>query len=188
MHLRANLILLLLFPLLLAGCRPPAAAPVYLAPGVPVRLCLPQEGPDLFVTQEVVFHLPGGRQETALAAIENKGGTLSLVASTPAGMTLFVVRVRGTSATVDARVSIPGDLDPRALAALVQFALWPADAVERSLGPGVRFEQDGPRRTLLRNGKVVWTVVRDGGAPPYRSLVLDNPAMGLSVHIRTVAD
>jgi hypothetical protein len=161
---------------------------VLVAPGVPFQLCPPEDGPDLFVTQEVVFHLPGGRRETALAVIENGGGTLNLVASTPMGQTLFVVRVHGTAATVDARVALPEGLDPRVLVALVEFALWPAEAVGRNLAAGIRFEQDGGRRTLLRNGKVVWTVTRDGEAPPYDRLMLLNPALGLGVDIRTVRE
>jgi hypothetical protein len=184
---RRPAILALLLPLLLAGCRRPAGE-VLVAPRVPFRLCPPEAGPDLFVTQEVVFHLPGGRRETALAVIENGGGTLSLVASTPMGQTLFVVRLRGTVATVDARAPLPGGLDPRALAALVEFALWPAEAVGRNLAPGIRFEQDGARRTLLRDGKVAWTVIRDGEAPPYSRMELVNPDLGLDVDIRTVTE
>ena len=178
----------LLFVLLLAGCRPPVIPDVYVAPGVPFRLCPPGASPDFFVTQEVVFHFPGGREETALAVIENKGGTLSLVASTPMGQTLFIVKVRGGAVSVDTRIPIPGDLDPRVLPALVQFALWPAEAVRASLGPGIRFEQDGARRTLLRKDKVVWTVTREGQALPFRRLLLENPALGMSVAIRTVED
>ena len=178
----------LLIVLLLAGCRPPVAPDVYVAPGVPFRLCPPRANRDFFVNQEVVFHFPGGRQETAIAVIENKGGTLSLVASTPMGQTLFIVRVKGAEVSVDARIPIPGDLDPRVLPALVEFALWPAEAVRASLGAGIRFEEDGPRRTLWRKDKVVWTVTREGEAPPFRRLVLENPALGMSVVIRTLAD
>ena len=181
----APAILALLLPLLLAGCRRPG---VYLAPGAPFRLCLPEDGPELFVTQEAEFLLPGGRRETALATLENHAGTLRLVASTPLGLTLFVVTVQGAAATVDARVPLPAALDPKLLAALVQFALWPADAVGRSLGPGTEFLEDGPRRSLLRHGKVLWRVTRDGAAPPFRSLLLENPALGLTVRIRTRED
>jgi hypothetical protein len=181
-------LILLVLAFLSWGCRPPVVTDVYVAPGVPFRLCLPQDGPDLFVTQEVVFTFPGGRKETALAVIENKGGAMSMVASTPMGQTLFTVRVKGRAVAVDARIAIPGDLDPRVLPALVQFALWPSEVVRASLGPGVRFEEDGGRRTLLRKDKVVWTVDREGAAPPFKRLTLDNPALGMSVSIRTVED
>ena len=123
-----------------------------------------------------------------MAVLENKAGTLSMVASTPMGQTLFIVKLRGATATVDARIPIPGDLDPRVLPALVEFALWPAEAVRAGLGPGIRFEQDGNRRTLLRKDKVVWTVVREGQAPPFQRLFLENPALGMSVAIRTLED
>ncbi len=185
---RRVLTLLLLLPLLLAGCRRPAVTQVYVAPGVPFRLCPPEAGPDLSVTQEVVFELPGGRRETVLAAIENRGGRMSLVASTPLGQTLLVIRARDGEMQVDARIPVPGDLDPRVLPALVQFALWPAEALRAGLGPEARLEQEGPRRTLLRKDKVVWTITREGAAPPYRRLVLENPALGLSVQVRTLED
>ncbi len=190
MHLRRGLtsILLLLLPLLLAGCRRPATTRVYLAPGMPFRLCPPEAGPDLSVTQEVVFQFPGGRRETALAAIENQGGRLSLVASTPLGQTLFVVRAQDGEVKVDARIPLPGDLDPRVLPALVQLALWPAEALRAGLGPEARLEQDGARRTLLYQDKVVWTVIWEGTAPPYRRLELTNPVLGLSVRVRTLED
>ncbi|MGA2081527.1 MAG: DUF3261 domain-containing protein [Holophaga sp.] len=181
------LLLSLSLPLLLAGCRRPATQ-VYVAPGVPFRLCPPEAGPELSVNQEVVFQLPDGRRETALAAIENHGGVLNLVASSPLGQTLVVIRVKGLDAAVDARIPIPGDLDPKVLAALVEFALWPEAALRASLGPGVRLEQDGDKRTLLRKDKVVWTVTREGTAPPFRRLVLENPAMGLTVRVRTLGD
>ena len=183
-----NLTRLLLLPLLLAGCRAPETTTVQVAPGVPFRLCPPEAGPDFFANQEVVFQFPGGRQETVMAAIENRGGGLSLVASSAMGQTLFIVRVKGTAVTVDTRIPIPGDLDPRVLPALVEFTLWPVEALRAGLGAGIALTAEGDRRTLTRRGKVVWTVVREGAAPPFRSMVLDNPALGMSVRIRTLED
>jgi hypothetical protein len=196
MHRRLPMPCLLLIPLLLAGCRPPGNAPVPIAPGAQLWLCPPQDAPDLFATQEVRFLLPGGRQETVLVVLENRDGNLSLVASTPMGQTLFVVRVRdldpgvgaGVQAAVDVRVPLPAGLDPRTLAALVQFALWPDAAVARSLGPGLSLRRDAAGRSLLRAGRVVWSVTWDGEAPPYRTLELRNPAMDLDLKIRTVPE
>jgi hypothetical protein len=179
----------LLLPALLAlGCRAPRTATVQVAPGVPFQLCLPEAGPDFFANQEVRFRFPGGRQETVMAAIENRGGRLNLVASSPMGQTLFVVRMKGAEVAVDTRIPIPGDLDPRVLPALVQFSLWPEEALRPALGQGIRLESDGARRTLLRKGRPVWTVLREGEAPPYRSLLLENPALGMSVQITTLED
>jgi hypothetical protein len=178
--------MLLLLALLASGCRPPAADVVHLAPGTPFRLCPPEAAPDFFANQEVVFGTRAGRQEILLATIENRAGVLNLVASTPLGQTLFIVRVQSGAVTVDARVPLPDRLDPRLLPALVQFALWPAEAVRAGLDPGTRLEQDGPRRTLWRRGKVVWTVTREGEAPPFRSLLLEHPGLGLTLRIRTL--
>jgi hypothetical protein len=182
------LTLTLLLPLLLAGCRQPAATQVYVAPGVPFRLRPPEAGPEFYALQEVIFTLPGGRQETAVAAIENRGGVLSMVASTPVGQTLFSIRLQGSAVALDLRVGIPGDLDPRVLPALVEFALWPAAAVEKGLGPGIRFRDQGDLRELLRKDKVVWSVLREGDPPAYRRLTLENPALGLRVQIRTLEE
>jgi len=176
---------LLLLLLLLAGCRPPVGT-VYLARGVPFRLCPPEAEADFFATQEVDFTLPGGRRELLLAAVENRGGVLSMVVSTPMGQTLFTVRVQSGAAAVDARVPLPAQLDPRLLPALVQFALWPEPVLRAGLAPGIRLEQDGARRTLLRKDKVVWTVLREGEGPLYRGLTLESPDLGITLRIRAL--
>jgi hypothetical protein len=181
-------LLILLLPLLLAGCRRPDPGAVQLARSVPFRLCPPQSAPDFFANQEVLFSGLGGSQETLLTAVENRAGALSLVASTPLGQTLFVVRVQSGAVTVDARAPLPGRFDPRMLPALVQFALWPLEAVRAGLGPGVTCAEDGARRTLLRKGQVVWRVTRTGPAPPFQSLLLENPGMGLTLRIRTLEE
>ena len=178
--------LLLILPLLLAGCR---GTEVYLAPGVPFRLRAAGDGPSLFANQEVVFRLPDGRTETALATVENRDGHLTLVAATPFGQTLLVVTLNGSEAAADARIPIPGDLDPRTLAALVQLCLWPAESVRSGFqNPGTTLEEAGPTRTLLRKGKAVWIITREGAAPPYRRVTLENPSMRLTVQIRTLED
>jgi len=183
---RSWLILPVALAALLAGCRPPAGPEVQLAPGIPFRLRPPQDGPSMFLTQEVVFRLPGGGEETAIAVLENRGGTFSVVASSPMGQTFFIVRMRGPEVTVDTRIPIPGDLDPRVLPALVQVALWPAAAVREGLGPGVGLREEGPLRSLTRKGKTVWTATRDGEGDPPPRLVLENPGLHLRVQIRTL--
>ena len=155
---------------------------------MPFRLCPPEAEPDFFATQQVEFTLPGGHRELLLAAVENKGGVLSMVASTPMGQTLFTIRVQSGTATVDARVPLPAQLDPRLLPALVQFSLWPEEVLRAGLAPGVRLEQDGARRTLLRKGKVVWTVLREGEGPAYAGLTLENPAQGVTLRIRSLEE
>ena len=177
---------LVVFTPLLLGCRQPQSPEVYLAPGVPFRLCPPREGPGMFLTQEVVFRLPGGGEETAIAVLENKGGTFSVVASTPMGQTLFVVQVKGADVTVDARIPIPGDLDPRVLPALVQMVLWPAASVRQGLGPGVELLEAGPVRSLVRKGKTVRTATRAGQGELPETVILENPGLHLRVQIRNL--
>jgi hypothetical protein len=173
--------------LLLPACGARSGPEVYLAPGVPFLLRPPEDGPELFATQEVLFRMPGDRQETALAALENHAGVLTLVASTPMGQTLLTVRLQGPASTVDARIPIPGDLDPRALAGLVQFSLWPAASLRRGLtDPATEIQEQDATRTLLKKGRIIWTATREGAAPPYREVLLANPALQLSVRIRTL--
>jgi len=140
----------------------------------------------MFVTQEVVFRLPGGGEETAIAVLENRGGTFSVVASSPMGQTFFIVQVKGPEVSVDTRIAIPGDLDPRVLPALVQLVVWPAAAVREGLGPGVELREEGDRRTLLRKGKPVWTATRTGPGEPPPQVVLENPGLHLRVQIRNL--
>jgi len=178
-------VLLVLLPLLLA-CRGPK---VYLAPGVPFRIRPATEGPALFVNQEVQFTLPGGRMETALATLENKDGRFVVVAGTPMGQTFLVVTVTGAEVEVDARMAIPGDLDPRALAALIQFCVWPAEDVRKGLtDPQTTLVEEGARRTLLRKGKPVWIATHEGDTPPYKLVILENPSLRLRVQIRTLEE
>ena len=176
---------LVLVPLLL-GCQRADSPQVYLAPGVPFRLCPPREGPAMFLTQEVVFRLPGGGEETAIAVLENKGGTFSVVASSPMGQTLFIVQVKGADVTVDARIPIPGDLDPRVLPALVQMVLWPVASVRQGLGPDVELLETGPVRSLVRKGKTVWTATRAGQGELPETVILENPGLHLRVQIRNL--
>jgi len=96
--------------------------------------------------------------------------------------------VQSGAVTVDARVPLPDRLDPKLLPALVQFALWPLEAVRAGLGADVTCVEDGARRTLLRQGRVVWSVSRTGTAPPFQSLLLENPGMGLTLRIRTLEE
>lgn len=169
---------------LLAGCRGPE---VYLAPGVPFRIRPAALGPALSVDQEVTFVLPDGRRETALASLEIKDGRMVVVASTGLGQTLLVVTVEGDQARAERRIPLPGDLDPRALAGLVQLCLWPADDLRQGLAnPATALEEAGTGRVLRRKGKPVWVITREGAAPPYRKVVLENPSMRLRVEIRTL--
>ena len=186
-HPRTTPLLALFLLLFLAGCGRPGEE-VYLAPGVPFRLRPPEDGPDLFVTQEVLFQLPGDRRETALTALENHAGVLTLVASTPMGQTLLTLRLAGPATTIDARIPIPGDLDPRALAGLVQFTLWPMASLRQGLtDPATEIREQDATRTLLKKGRIVWTASREGSAPPFKEVLLENPALHLAVRIRTLA-
>jgi len=179
---------LALLLLLAAACRPPATGPVYFARGVPFTLRTPASGPKFFASQEVTFHQPGGATDTLLTTVENDGQRLSVVASSPMGLTLFTIQVKGGATLVETKVPLPSQLDPRLLPALVQLANWPLEELRKGLGQGLELADEGPVRTLLRKGKVALTLTRDGQTPPYKTVHLDVPSMAIAMDIRTLEE
>jgi len=184
--------LLRLWPLLalslLAACRPPSSGPLWLSRGVPFELRAPANGPRFFSSQEVVFHLPDGHEEQLITSVENDGEHLSIVASTPMGLTLFTLQLKAGKVTVDERVPLPKVFDPRLLPALVQLSDWPLEDLRRGLRADASLEDEGNVRTLRRKGKVILTLKREGTAPPYRKNVLEIPSVSVSAVITTLED
>ncbi len=172
-------LLALSLALLLGGCRPLEPGSTLLAPRTAFHLRPPAEGPRIFETQEVVFELPDGRTETLLTTVENGPEALSVVASTPLGQTLFVIRMEGDSPKVDARIPLPQGLDPLLVPALIQFSRWPLASVRKGLGPGVEVREEGTERWLVRGGRVLWRQRRDP-----EGLSLENPALRIRARIR----
>jgi len=169
---------LLLVLVLLAGCAFRPSLPYVLQPAA--------TGPACFANQEVVFRRPGGETERLLTTVENDGRHLSIVASSPMGQTLFVLRTEGGKATLDARVPLPESFDPNLLPALIQLSDWPLEEARKGLAPGMELREEGPLRTLLRRGKTLLTLDRRGPAPPYRTIHLRVPPMDLEATITTL--
>ena len=181
-------ILCLALLLLTVACKPPANAPVRLGWGAAFSLRAPEAGPSFFASQEVVVQQRDGSQETCLATVENDGHRLSIVASSPVGMTLFTVQVKGGATLVDARVPLPSRVDLRLLPALIQLANWPLDDLRKGLGGSLELTEKGQVRTLSRRGRTLLTLAREGQAPPFKALLLTVPTQGISVAIRTLED
>lgn len=172
--------LALLLCLLTCACRPSASIPFELRP--------PGTGPAFFATQAVTFHLPGGRTEQVLTTVENGPGAMALVATSPMGLTLFVLNLKDGAVALDARVPLPRDFDPKLLPTLIQLSEWPLAEVSKGLGPGLALTEEGGVRTLSRRGRPFLTLTRTGGGPPFRHVVLACPPMGLQVDIQTLED
>jgi hypothetical protein len=164
--------------LLLLGC----------GPSLPYALRPASEGPKGFATQDVVFRMADGGSEHVLASVENDGKRLTIVASSPLGQTLFVLRTEDGKVDLEARVPLPKAFDPRLLAVLVELSDWPLESARKGLPAGSELREEGSLRTLLRRGKVLLTLDRRGPAPPWKSVTLTLPAQGLEAVITTLED
>jgi hypothetical protein len=156
--------------------------------GVPFVLRSPSEGPKLFTTQEVIFQLPGDREELLVTSLENDADHLSIVASSPMGQTLFTLQLKQAIVALDARVPLPKEFDPRLLPALIQFANWPLDSVRQGLEADAVLQEEGQVRTLRRKGRTILTLRREGTAPPYRKITLEIPSASIRAVITTLED
>jgi len=136
----------------------------------------------------VVFQLPGGREEILVASLENDADHMSIVASSPMGQTLFTLQLRQGTVTLDARVPLPKEFDPRLLPALIQFANWPLDDVRQGLEVDAHLQEENQVRTLSRKGRTVLTLRREGPAPPYRRIILEIPSASIRAVITTLED
>ncbi len=165
---------------LLTGCAFRRTLPYTLQPAA--------TGPAYFANQEVVFMRPGAQPERLLTTVENDGRRLSIVASSPMGQTLFVLKVEAGPAVLDARVPLPDAFDPNLLPALIQLSDWPLDEARKGLAPGMELREAGTLRTLLRKGRPLLTLDRQGSAPPFRAIVLRVPPLDLEATITTLDD
>lgn len=177
-----------LLALCLGGCRNPSAGPLLLRRGVPFVLRPSSEGPNLFTTQEVLFKWPGDREEILVTSLENNADHLSIVASTPMGQTLFTLQLRQGAVTLDARVPLPKEFDPRLLPALIQFANWPLEDLRKGLAAGTNLQEEGQVRILQRKGRTILTLRMEGAAPPYRRITLEIPSASIQAVITTLED
>ncbi len=180
--------LLPLLALCLGGCRNPSSGPLLLGRGVPFVLRSPSEGPKLFVTQEVLFNLPGDREERLVTTLENDADHLSIVASSPMGQTLFTLQLKQGSFMLDARVPLPKEFDPRLLPALIQLANWPLEDLRKGLQADATLQEEDQVRSLRRKGRTILTLQREGPLPPYRRIILELPSASIRAVITTLEE
>jgi hypothetical protein len=76
-------------------------------------------------------------------------------------------------------------LNPALLVALLQLALWPADAVRAGLGAPLTLEETPTGRRILSRDEPLLTIDH-GGDPAHRRMRLTMPGAGLELAIETL--
>jgi hypothetical protein len=124
------------------------------------------------------------RRETLIAEIEVDAAGMRMAGLTPFGQKLLQLSWdnRELKAT-----TVPGArFDAALLAAMLQLAHWPADAVRAGLSPALRLEESPGARRVLENDMLVLGIRLEGERPPYRSVRLALPSADLEMLAETL--
>ncbi|MGD8631171.1 MAG: DUF3261 domain-containing protein [Gammaproteobacteria bacterium] len=154
-----------------------------------VNYCLqsPASGPSFSVLQQVVTG-EGEQQETLLAFIENNPRRLALVGLTPLGQTVLTVTWDGKHIVASGPPGTGARIKPAVLVAVLQFGLWPQDAVRAGLAEDVIWNDDGADGQLVSQGVSLLTIHRTGQAAPYDTLSITLHPAKLLMNIHTLTD
>jgi hypothetical protein len=183
MRNRVRLALLLAF-FAAAGCAGPDPRCAVLPGGG--RYCLqPTTAVAPFELQQKVEAAFDGRRETMIAEIEADANGLRLVVLTPFGHKLVEMSYDNLEAKAAARLD--PRLDPALILALLQFTLWPGDAIRAGLGAGMTFEEGWRQRSILMAGEILMTVTYTGEGAPYRRLHVSLPPAGLELDVEALS-
>jgi hypothetical protein len=184
---RIRIVISCVAALVLGACSATDGA-IYLAPGYAFALQPPASGPTFAVLQEIIMETPAGREERLVAQIENDATGLRLAAFTPLGQTLLTLQFDGAS--VKSTSTLPGGaaFDGRFVLALMQLSLWPIERAREGLGAGMTLTEEGDTREVRGGGKILWTIVRDGDAVPYRAVTLRSEEARLGLRITTLPE
>ena len=155
--------------------------------GVSYCLQSPASGPSFSVVQQVVIG-EGDRQETLLAYIENNPQQLALVGLTPLGQTVLRVTWDGKQIVASGPPGMGPPINPAVLVAVLQFGLWPPDAVRAGLPDNVVWKEGATDGQLTRQGKSLLTLRRTGQAVPYDTLSIALPPAELLINIHTLTE
>lgn len=170
---------------LLAGCGSERCPT--LPGGVNYCLRSPASGPSFSVLQQVVIG-EGEQQETLLVQIENGPERLALVGLTPLGQTVLTLTWDGKHIAAKGPFGVQPHVNPAVLVAVLQFALWPQDAVRAGLSGNVAWENSATGGQLIRRGESLLTIRRTGQTAPYETLSIALPPAKLILNIRTLSD
>ena len=154
-----------------------------------VSYCLqpPASGPAFSVVQQVVI-VEGEQQETLLAFIENNPRRLALVGLTPLGQTVLTVTWDGKHIVASGPPGTGARIKPAVLVAVLQFGLWPPDAVRAGLPDNVVWKEGATDGQLTRQGKSLLTLRRTGQAVPYDTLSIALHPAKLLMNIHTLTE
>lgn len=137
-----------------------------------------------FDVQQKVEATFRGRRETMIAEIESDAEGMRFVGLTPFGQKLLQVaydnRAASAATLPDRRIS------PALLIALLQIALWPADAVRAGLEEPLTLDDGAGRRRIHNRGEATISIDYRGAQPPYRGLRISVPAADLELEIETL--
>ena len=175
----------LLFLALLASCalnRCPT-----LPGGVSYCLQSPASGPSFSAVQQVVIG-EGGQQETLLAYIENNPQRLALVGLSPLGQTVLRVTWDGEQIVASGPPGMGPPVNPAVLVAVLQFGLWPADAVRAGLPENAVWKDGATNGQLSCQGKSLLTLHRTGQAAPYDTLSVTLQPAELLINMHTLTE
>ncbi|MCB5183727.1 DUF3261 domain-containing protein [Methylobacillus gramineus] len=139
-----------------------------------------------FETQQQVDITFNGKHESMIASIENDAHGLDFV-----GLTLFgqkIMHLRYNNHDASALLSPDKRLDPALMLALLQLALWPADAVMAGLDPAMQLEESAQARHINRGGKVLMDIQYTDPAIPYRQLAISIPAAQMTLNITSLPE
>ncbi|MCE9640484.1 MAG: DUF3261 domain-containing protein [Betaproteobacteria bacterium] len=130
-----------------------------------------------------------GAGYSLLAEIEVDADAMRMVVVTPLGQKLLQLEYDNRMARINAAGPLRDRLDPVLVAALVQLALWPLDAVRAGLTGGVTIEETaGHRRVLGAGGATLMSVQTEGTPPSFRKLRITAPAARLVLDIDTLPE
>lgn len=137
-----------------------------------------------FYAQQKVEARIRGQRETMIVEIEVDAAGMRFVGLTPFGHSLLIAtydnRTVKTTQLTDMR--LPSLL----LVALLQIALWPADAVRDGLEAPLRLEEKAGQRRILNHDAVMLTIKYVGDLPPYRQINIDIQGADIQLDIETL--
>lgn len=167
-----------LFTLLLGGCAKPTAPPARLG----LRLAPAALGASISLQQHLRVEREG-RIDELDAVLEVDPQRLDLI-GLALGQRILVLHYDGQTLRSWRHSMLPAQLRDEDVLEDVQLALWPVDAIRQALPAGWRLEEDGLRRTLFADSKLVMVIDYSGQPPWSGKIQLSN----LRYHYRLIIE
>jgi len=134
------------------------------------------------LTQKVDASLRG-RRETLIVELEADADGIRFAGLTPFGHKLLQIGYDNRAAT--ATLLPDSRLSPSLLIALLQLALWPADAVRTGLQTPLTLEESAGQRRIIFRDEATLTIDYQGDSP-HRRMHLTLPAAGIELDIENL--